>query len=395
MIRIAVVEPTDRIGGAEISVMELAQHINPMTFEIEFLLPSSGKLSNILQRRNLVYRTLGQPRFASVRFQFSNQISVLNPAAILYDLVVTQRYATAVARTALRAKYDIIQGNGVFGNLVAVLAARWANLPCIWHVQDIVSASWGKGWGRRYLAYMSRSVQRVVAISQAVAESLSGIEPSKVQIIYHGVDEKRFAPRTPSTLRNELGLESDTFLVGALARLVPWKGHKILLEAAAQILEKRANVHFIVVGDSIFGETTYKQHLIDYARQLKIDKQVSFLGWREDTVNVLAGIDVLAHPALKPEPFGIALIEAMAMAKPIIASNLGGPAEIVVPGTTGYLFPANDSCALAQAILRLSLQPQLAMEMGQCARRRVIETFTISRNVDRFESLYPTLVGTM
>jgi glycosyltransferase involved in cell wall biosynthesis len=178
-------------------------------------------------------------------------------------------------------------------------------------------------------------------------------------------------------------------LVGIVGGLIPWKGHCYFLEAAFLISRKFSEVKFLVVGEDFVGGR-YRRQLEDLSFKLGLSDKVVFTGFRQDIPEILGSLEILVLTSLK-EPFGRVLIEAMACAKPVVATNAGGVPEIVREGETGLLVPMRDPEALARSIKLLLNNKEKAKEMGEKGRRRVEENFTIEAHVKKVESLYQVL----
>ena len=150
----------------------------------------------------------------------------------------------------------------------------------------------------------------------------------------------------------------------------------------------------MIVGGALFGlEKDYKPQLHQQAKRLKLGEAVRFAGFRSDVFRFYAAADLVIHSSIEPEPFGMALVEAMACGKPVIASDSGGPREIMENGVTGLLVPPGDAEKLAQAILSLLGDPERILRMGQAGTTRVREVFSAQRMVRQIEAVYEDMVG--
>jgi glycosyltransferase involved in cell wall biosynthesis len=198
------------------------------------------------------------------------------------------------------------------------------------------------------------------------------------------------------TLREALGLESTVPLVGLVARYDTWKGHAVFLEAATLIRSQRPEVRFAMVGSSLNGRQLphverYRDAVLARRRKLGLEESVAVLGHCHDVPAVLAGLDLLVCPS-DHEPFGMIVLEALAAGTPVVASDSGGPAEIVEHGRSGLLFPTGDAEALANAVLRVLDNTALADRLADGGRRRVRSAFTSARYARDVEALYACVV---
>jgi glycosyltransferase involved in cell wall biosynthesis len=254
-------------------------------------------------------------------------------------------------------------------------------VPVIWHVRVKDS----EGWKDRCLAWLAT---RIVANSDAVAQRFRDCARAKVRRIYNGVDLARFTPGPPPPdLRLALGLPPGTPVVGSIGRFVAYKGYSYLLEAARLVREKMPEAHWVLVGD---GEL--RTELEAQSRRLGLEGRVRFAGWQERTPEYLALFDLFVLPSLG-EHFGRVLLEAMAMAKAVVATNAGGVPEIVRDGETGILVPPADPAAMAAVVVSLLLDPAAAARLGAAGRRRAEAEFSLARHGDAVRALYRDVLG--
>ena len=212
-------------------------------------------------------------------------------------------------------------------------------------------------------------------------------ERFRVTCIRNGIDlDGRSILTDRWRTRNELGIDSETCLIGTIGRLTPVKGIPYLLEAARMLLLQGANVKVLVV-----GEGSIRSDLMTQTRDLGISKDVVFLGHREDTDALLQALDIFALPSLS-EGIPMALLEAMAASRAVVASRVGGVPEIVEDGTEGFLVESMDVNGLAEKCLRLIQSPELAQKMGQAARARVERNFSAENMAHQVALLYKELV---
>ena len=230
---------------------------------------------------------------------------------------------------------------------------------------------------------------KVVTISQKQKEEIVKefkiVSDKKCVVIPLGVDftKLRNMPIAGTSLKRELGLGDDTLLVGILGRLVPVKNHKMFLESAAKVRKEypEIDVKFVVVGG---GEL--EKELKALTDSLGIGKDVYFLGWRQDLGNIYRGLDVVALTSLN-EGTPLALIEAMAMARAIISTNVGGVSDIIVDGSTGLLVDKNDVNGFVKGLLNI-LSDRVLMERLGCSALAASERFDKVNLVNAATKLY-------
>jgi glycosyltransferase involved in cell wall biosynthesis len=239
--------------------------------------------------------------------------------------------------------------------------------------------------------WSSHLVSGFIAVSdkveKAMVETIGPIQ-NKITVICNGVDVKRYQkPIDKTSLWNQLGLEANVYLIAVVATLKEQKGHRYLIEAMASIVPQHPGVHVLFIGD---GEL--REALQTRVEALNLGDHIHFLGNRNDVPTLLAGSDLFALPSLW-EGLPMALLEAMAAGLPIVASEVSGTVQAMIPNETGLLVPPGDAQRLAQAIEQLLTDPTQARAMGAAARRRVKEEFSAQKQADEHLALYRRLLN--
>ncbi len=236
------------------------------------------------------------------------------------------------------------------------------------------------GWIDRYL--YNRCVDGVVAISRPIADLLAegGVARGKIRLIPSGVDPAAYENIPPPD-----GRRSPT-AVGTVAVLEERKGIRFLLEAAAELKRRGRSLRYRVAGDG-----AEKNRLQELARKLGVEEEIEFAGFVADVPAFLATIDIFVLPSLY-EGLGVAALEAMAAARPVVASAVGGLKDSVVPGETGLLVPPGNAPGLADAIGSLAAEPGRMRAMGESGRARLRERFTMERMARANEDFYYDLL---
>jgi glycosyltransferase involved in cell wall biosynthesis len=222
----------------------------------------------------------------------------------------------------------------------------------------------------------NRAVDRVIAISEGVRAALlrAGVEAGRIRVVSSGVDVAAFAdvgPATRDAVRRAWGIGAEATVVLVVGALEERKGHAVLLDAARRLRPSRPDLRLVFCGDG-----SARQRLETAAA--KLGGTVVFAGFRSDVAACLAAADVVALPSLH-EGLGVAALEAMAAERPVVASRVGGLAEVIVEGETGALVPPGDTEALARAVDRLAADPSLRARLGAAGRARVVARHTMAR----------------
>jgi glycosyltransferase involved in cell wall biosynthesis len=216
-----------------------------------------------------------------------------------------------------------------------------------------------------------------------------GLDPSRVECLPTGVDFSRFSPDAQSTVREELGLADSIPLVGMIAVLRSWKGHADFIQAARLVLEKKPETHFIIAGGG-----PGRDYVLELITEANLDKKISFLGYREDIPEILAALSMLVLPSIAHEGIPQVILQAQAMGKPVIGSNIGGIPDVVEDGVTGLLVPPQNPQQLANAIVKIIDNPAKARQMALAARQRARSNHSLDAMGTRLEELYLKLFKT-
>lgn len=257
--------------------------------------------------------------------------------------------------------YGLIHTHLSTASLLGACAARLAGVPSVAHVHGLNSAT------------CFRLSKLVIAVSEAVRQHLckQGLNPAKVQVVHNGIDLTRFFPRPLEEAKRLLGYGTKQTLVGLFGRLSPEKGQQAALIAMAQLLRSSPGTRLLLV-----GEGPSRNALVQLAADLGITDRVDLFGFQQDVRHIMAACDLVLVPSRK-EGFGLAAVEAMAMARPVIATRVGGLPEVVSEGETGLLVPAEEPLALAAAIELALQQRDRAATMGLNGRRRAENFFSL------------------
>jgi glycosyltransferase involved in cell wall biosynthesis len=280
-------------------------------------------------------------------------------------------------------------------HIYSFFAVKIARIPNIWHLHDILKE---RKSNRLLCILLSKMANQIVVVSHAVKKSLVdfGIDSNKIKVIYNGLDLKLWNPEIydKSYLYKEFEINDNSFKIGIIGYLSESKGQDILLNAAVYLLKKGyKNLRFYIVGDELIkNENRYKENLHQISKINNLEDYITFTGRRNDIPNILSFLDVIVVCSRCPDSLPTVVLEAMAMGKFVISTNIGGIPEMIVNDETGILVPPNDPETLAKAILGLINQPDKIKEMGIKARERIKTKFTIEKNVESIKKIYKKLV---
>jgi len=291
------------------------------------------------------------------------------------------------------------------------IGARRAGVPVVWHIREPLAPGYF-GLRRALLRRcIHKYADRVIAICENDANQL--IRDKRVRVVYNFVDFDQFDRHiSGDEFRSELGLNENTRLVAMLGGVSEVKGTLPFVQALKYVKEKQSDVRFLIVGHSGFADdgggalkekikrlakklmsvAAYSQRVFKFIKQEDLEKDVVFTGVRRDIPQILAAADLLVFPSITPH-FARPIIEAGAIAKPVVASDLGGPRELVRHGETGFLVPPEDPKALAEAIIEILSDDQLARRQGEAGYAQARKLFDADVNAAQTFALYDEPLG--
>ncbi|MFH1704114.1 MAG: glycosyltransferase [Nitrospirota bacterium] len=293
-------------------------------------------------------------------------------------------------RLMKKKQIHVVRTHRYRSNLYGRLAAFFAGVPVIIaSVHDNYRTD--KRPKRRIMnRILSKITDKIVAVSEDVKEDImryDRIDPSKIEVIPNGIDVERFNPEKNTTdIRKEFSLEEDDIVIGFIGRIVTAKGLEYLLDALPYLKGEFKSIKLLIV-----GEGSLVEKLKERAKKNNIFDNILFTGKRRDIPEILASINIFVMPSIA-EGFPNALLEAMAMGKPIVTTEVGGIPEIVKNGFNGLLVPPRDTLSLSKAIKELISNDQLAAKMGQAASNLVRDNLSIKAIAQKWQSLYLSIL---
>ena len=226
--------------------------------------------------------------------------------------------------------------------------------------------------------YLAPRLGAVICISKAVEDNFvaRGLEDLNLLTIHNGLDPAEMrVTRDANELRAELGVSPTARLIGLVGNLKQWKGQELVVHAMDQLRDEFPDTVCLLIGDTSTDEPSYRRQIEQLVERRGLNNRVLITGFRSDVANYVNLLDIQVHASVAPEPFGRVLLEAMALSKPLVASNAGGVPEIVIDGTTGLLFEPKNVGALAGCLRQLLRDPARARMFGTSGPSTVGDRF--------------------
>jgi glycosyltransferase involved in cell wall biosynthesis len=388
-MKILYVSHTAVVSGAERSLIDLldalAQRVDPL------LATPDGRLQELAHEHGIATTPL-------TGTAGSLRLHPLHTPRALAEMTLTARQ---VRRAVTTAGSQLVHANSIRAGIVLGLA-RPRDTPTVVHVRDCLPP------GRvsdATLRLVGATATTVVANSRYTADSVLAAAPrAHVEVVHNAVDLARFDPSridraaARARLGEALGI-GDRPLLGVVAQVTPWKGQETAIEALALLREQGVDADLLLVGSAKFVAASTRFANEDYVARLRalvassaLEDRVHWLGEREDVPEIIGALDVLLLPSWE-EPFGRAVVEAMAMRVPVVATSVGGPREIVDDGREGRLVVPRDPRAWAAAIRAVLDAPERGAAMGRAGRERVERDFTFEQQARSMIEVYRQAAG--
>ena len=395
-MRVLFVNHTSVVSGGERSLLDL---LSALGDDVQPLLATPpGALQALAEQRGIattpITGTAGSLR--------------LHPLHTPRALLEIARAAWQVRRAAARHRADIVHANSIRAGIVLALArprtakrsasaggASASATARIVHVRDCLPRGL---LSDATLRLIGASATTVVANSRYTADSVRAVAPrAHLRVVHNAIDLARFDPRKleRASARARLGEDAArAVLLGVVAQITPWKGQDTAIEALALLRDEGVDAQLLLVGAAKFvaaatrfDNERYVARLRELVARSGLGERVSWLGERDDVAEVVRALDVLLLPSWE-EPFGRAAIEAMALEVPVLATSVGGPAEIVTDGREGYLLAPRDPRRWADAVARVLRSDDRGAAIGRAGRERVQREFTTAQHVDAMRAVY-------
>jgi glycosyltransferase involved in cell wall biosynthesis len=381
-VKVLYVNHTAEVSGAERSLLSLLAALDGAV-ERRVATPP-GRLSAEVE-------TLGVPTSTIAGTAGSLRLHPLHTPRALAEMSVA---ALQVRRTARRWHADVVHANSIRTGIVLGLG-RLSPAATVVHVRDCLPPGPVTNATMRLIA---DTATVIVANSHYTARAVSAAVPgTHIEVVHNAVDLERWDPAriNRAQARAALGGAGERpVLLGVVAQLSPWKGQDTAIEALRLLRDEGVDAQLLLIGSAKFvaRATRYDNEAYVASLRLRIveaglEDRVSWLGEREDVPELVRALDVLLLPSTE-EPFGRALIEAMALGVPVLATEVGGPSEIVTDGREGYLLAPSQPAAWAHAVRRIVDSNDGGLEMGQAGRDRVHTAFTAGHHAAAMFQVY-------
>lgn len=376
--RVLLIEFSSGFGGSAVALVSLVRFLNKNKFSVIIAFKNKGSQLEKINDAEFIKFEDYKEAVGSSGFVF-----LLN--FLRYGLPESIRLIRIIKRRKIRLVHI---NNNIIAGIPAILAAKMSGVPCVCHIRQT------RALIRREIAFLPLIDKVIVLTKDAWNLYKKWVPENKLVIVHDGIDPEEYSKISGGSFCSEFNLGLN-FLVGLIGRIVKGKGQKEFVLMAQRINQKYEDIKikFILVGDAKGEEVSYFDEVKELIEENKLEKSVLLTGWRSDIGNIIADLDVVVQGTTTfPEGFGLTIVEAMALRKPVIASNIPGPASIVVNGETGFLVAPGNIDEMTDKCMYLFNNREISKKMGEAGRKRVEELFDISKNVKQIEAIYDEIL---
>lgn len=379
------------VGGSHFCLLEICRHIDRSRFTpVVWFFQENPLVASFRQAGAdvIVARPPSSIRFPGSPVAVARQVlSIGQSAANLMRIVLSNR--AWWEHRLLGADIGLVHlNNSAMSDLDLQLACLRLGIPCVAHQRGYPAE---RDW---LTVRVARRLKAVVAISSSVCDDLAGrgLEPSQLQLVFDGIDPERVESTSPApdAALEALGIPPGSRVLGIVGNVKRWKGQMVVAQAMAHLNARYPDLRCLLVG--AVADDAYFSEIAQFCAAAGISEVVRFVGFHPSPPALMARMEIVLHSSIQPEPFGIVLLEAMALGRPVIATRAGGPIDIIVDGESGLLVAPGEASELAAAIERLLDNDAERKRMGEAGRERVHAYFTAKANVDRLQAIYDKLL---
>jgi len=388
---IHIITRFDKGGSAENTFLTVKE-LDKDTYDILLIVGASQESAMGDEERKASHDNLSDAEHSCVRIMTID--SLVRNVHLLHDM----RTFLTLMHVFRTEQPHIVHTHTSKAGILGRWAAWLSSVPVIIHTPH---GHVFRGYFNRWISlfyvqlerWTARITDKIIALTeQEKIDHLSfHIAPdNKFEVIHSGVDLNKFrhVRNDPIHIKNELEIQGRAFVIGTVGRLAPVKGHRYLIEAAKDIVEEYPETCFLFLGD---GELSHE--LRSLAIKLGIKENIRFLGWRPEVAEILSTFDIFVFPSLN-EGMGKAVVEAMCLGKPIIASRVGGILDLIVDGVNGLLVPQADSQILAANIKTLLSDPAKREKMGNEGKKMCLQ-YASNKMIQKIDALYKRQINSM
>lgn len=374
MNNIVFLHSSSELYGSDRSLLNLVKNLDKDKFNITVILPEDGPLVDKINSFDNVEVIINE--LAVLR---RKNLSLSGMSKYFIELMRSIKFINNLIK---EKSIDIVYTNTsvIF---VGGISAKICKVKSVWHIREIIKSKYERFIVSKIVNIFS---DYIIANSKATAEAISK-NKDKVKVVYNAIDiEKNSGLEDIDEVYKEVAAtivkSNNKIKIGMAGRINRWKGQKLFVDMAKLVSEENDNVEFLIAGDVYKGEDYILDDLKGYILESGVKDKIGLLGQVDNMSNFYKKLDIFVLPSIQPEPFGLVVIEAMNNKLPVVATNHGGPVEIIDNNIDGFLVDYKDAREMAQVVNKLIKDKELRNYIATNAEKKVKEKFNVSRYVD-------------
>lgn len=365
MINILLIHSSSELYGSDRSLLNIVKNLDRTKYKIHVMLPCQGPLVNEIEK--VPDTTIEIFEVAVLR---RKNLSCKGLMSYSKQFIKSIRF---IRQYISDNQIDIVDTNTAVV-FPGAIAAKRCNIRSVWHIREIINNK----FENTVVSYvMQRYSDLIIANSEATGRAIR-VDKSKVRVVHNAVEDTKNEKKNPH----------DLLTVGMAGRINRWKGQKLFIEVAEIVCKQYPDTIFLIAGDAYSGEEHLKTELEEYIKEKGMQNSVLLLGQVDDMNGFYNRLDVFVLPSIQPEPFGLVVIEAMEHGLPVVATNHGGPVEIISDGVDGYLVSHTSPLQMAEKVNELLADEKRREKMGEKGIEKKQKMFSIEAMVNGMQDVF-------
>lgn len=387
MKNILFIHQSAELYGSDKTLLILVSNLDKTKYKSVVVLPKDGALRIALEHENIQVVIL--PVLKLYRKMFV-------PKNILVFIKDFRKGFQAIDLLNQTYKFDLIYSN-TLAVLIGLLYAKKRKIKHLWHVHEIIESPklFKKAFhfllqltSNSAIVYNSVATQKFWNYKQKIALK-STVILNGLNLVKNDLDLNEIQKIRKTIFKSS---NDDELIIALVGRISRWKGQMILLKAFHELIKHNTNLKLIFIGSAPPNQDNFLNDLQSEILNLDLEHQIILIPFYDKIFDIWQSIDIAVVSSIEPEPFGLVAVEAMLAKKPVVASNHGGLAEIIVNNETGFLVTPKDELALAKAIQKLIENPKLRAKMGNKGYDRAVKHFSVENYVKKIEAVFESLI---
>lgn len=388
MKSILFIHQSAELYGSDKTILMFISKLDKTKYKSIVILPFDGPLKREFEKNNITVVIAPVLKLYRKMFTPSNLIKLLKEykegLKIINQLHKEHNFQLVYSHT--------------LAALIGIIFASKNKVKHLWHVQEIIAKPKLFNWVFKRILSLKSNHKIAYDSHETMRFWIEGstILTQKSEAVWNGIDvdqKVNYSQEQINAVRTDFFKVSPNELVIALVgRINSWKGQPLLLDAFYLLTKKFDNIKLVFIGSAPPNQENFEITLNEKIKEYQLQNKALIIPFQEEIGKFWDSIDIAVVPSTEPEPFGMVVIEAMLSEKPVVASNHGGPTEIVLPNETGFLFEPNNKESLAENIEKLIVDPVLRKRLGTNGKKRAIEVFSVDNHVRHFEKIFEEIL---